>query len=63
MEKWQIVDDLEDIQERVDKMGFKGSNEKELWTRDLISDYIFAKFTPKTTSPPKEAKIIGSNKK
>lgn len=54
MEKWQIIDDLEDIQERVDKMEFKGSNEKELWTRGLIADYIFAKFKPRVISPPKE---------
>lgn len=43
MEKWKIIDDIEEIQEQVDKMGFAGSNEKELWTRDLIADYIVKK--------------------
>lgn len=43
MEKWEIIDDIEEIQEQVDEMGFVGSNEKELWTRDLIADYIVKK--------------------
>ena len=45
MEKWQIIDDIEEIQEKVNEMGFTGSNEKELWTRDLIADYIVKKLT------------------
>jgi hypothetical protein len=45
MEKWEIIDDIEEIQEQVDDMGFVGSNEKELWTRDMIADYIFKKLT------------------
>ena len=40
-----LMDDLEEIQEQIDGMGFCGSNEKELWTREAIADYIVKKLT------------------
>ena len=60
MEKWKIIDDIEEIQNQVDKMGFVGSNEKELWTRDLIADYIVKKLTiPDVVDS--EAKLVYPN--
>jgi hypothetical protein len=40
MNRSKILSDLEDIQRRVDEMGFKGSNEYELYTREEVADYI-----------------------
>lgn len=39
----QIMDDLENIQLRVDKMGFKGQNEYDLHLREEIADYVAGK--------------------
>lgn len=39
-ERWEIIDDLKEIQNKVDDMGFKGSGENDLWRREEIADYI-----------------------
>lgn len=57
MEKWQIIDEIEEIQEQVDEMGFVGSNEKELWIRDLIADYIVKKLIIPVVSNRRELLI------
>ena len=38
--KERVMDDLFELQHKVDKMGFKGQNEHDLFVRDEISDYI-----------------------
>tara|TARA_R110000851_G_scaffold285678_1_gene439421 strand:+ start:40 stop:201 length:162 start_codon:yes stop_codon:yes gene_type:complete len=43
IDKSDIMDDIEDIQIQVDAMGFMGTNEQDLWRRDLIADYIVKK--------------------
>ena len=40
-----IMDDLEEIQEKVENMGFTGSNEFELHYREEIADYIMREFS------------------
>jgi len=40
-----IMDDLEDIQDNVDSLGFIGSNENDLWRREQMADYIVKKLT------------------
>lgn len=47
MEKWQIVDDIEEMQKTVTKMGFFGRSVNELFARDLIADYIVKKINNK----------------
>jgi len=39
-DKQDILEDLEQIQENVSNIGFKGSNEYDLHLREYISDYI-----------------------
>lgn len=38
--KSKIMDDIQDIQERVDAIGYKGSNEYDLELREQIAEYI-----------------------
>ena len=40
MDREEIMEDLEQLQEKVDKMGFMGSNEHDLFLREEIADYI-----------------------
>ena len=40
MEREQITTDIENIQDEVDDIGFKGSNEYGLYLRETIVDYI-----------------------
>jgi len=44
IDREQVIEDLEDIQTIIDGMGFCGSNEKELWTREAIADYMVKEF-------------------
>ena len=44
LDKSDIMDDLEDIQSKVNDLELKGSNERELWLRDEIADYILKNF-------------------
>ncbi len=39
-DRLQVMDDLEELQEKVEDMGFAGSNEFELHFREEIADYI-----------------------
>ncbi len=41
--KSDILDDLQDIQNQVDGMGFIGTNANDLWRSELIADYIVKK--------------------
>ncbi len=43
IDKSNILDDLQDIQDIVDGMGFKGTNANNLWRSELIADYIVEK--------------------
>ncbi len=43
-----IMDDLEEIQEKVENMGFTESNEFELHYREEIADYIMREFSEPT---------------
>ena len=43
IDRQQIMDDLEDIQLRVDSIGFKGQNEYDLTLREEVADYIVGK--------------------
>jgi len=52
-----IMDDIEEIQEQIDGMGFCGSNEKELWTREAIADYIVKKIKLSNVSQQRELLI------
>ena len=40
MDRDEILDKIEDIQENVDNMNFQGSQEAELWLREGIADYV-----------------------
>ncbi len=45
IDKGNIKDDLQDLQDQADGMGFVGTNEIDLWRRELIADYIVKKLT------------------
>ena len=45
IDKGDIKDDLQDMQNQADGMGFVGANENDLWRRELIADYIVKKLT------------------
>ena len=45
IDKSDILDDLKDIQDQVDGMGFAGTNANDLWRSELIADYIVKKLT------------------
>ena len=45
IDKSAILNDLQDIQDKVDVMGFKGTNANNLWRSELIADYIVKKIT------------------
>ncbi len=45
IDKSDILDDLQDIQDQVDGMGFRGTNANGLWRSELIADYIVKKLT------------------
>lgn len=45
IDKGDIKDDLQDLQNQADGMGFVGTNENDLWRRELIADYIVKKIT------------------
>jgi hypothetical protein len=40
MDRDKVLDDLEQLQQDNLKHGFAGSNERELWLRESIADYI-----------------------
>jgi len=40
VDKESVMNDIEALQEKVDKMGFKGQNEYDLHLRQEIADYI-----------------------
>ena len=44
LDKYELMDEIEDIQIEVDGMGFMGSNENDLWRREMIADYIVKNF-------------------
>ena len=44
LDKNDIMDDLEDLQAKVNDLDLKGSNERELWLRDEVADYILKNF-------------------
>lgn len=43
MERHEILDDLEKLQDEAYDQGFIGSNERELFLRESIADYILSK--------------------
>lgn len=43
MTRHEIIEDIQDIQLKVDEMGFMGSNEIDLWRSEMIADYIISK--------------------
>jgi len=43
IDKSNILDDLQGIQDQVDGMGFLGTNANDLWRCELIADYIVKK--------------------
>lgn len=45
IDKGDIKDDLQDMQDQADNMGFVGTNENDVWRRELIADYIVKKIT------------------
>jgi hypothetical protein len=45
------MDDLDDIQRKVDAMGFRGGNEYDLTVREEIADYIQKNFIKKAEHP------------
>jgi len=47
MDRAQIMDDLDDIQRKVDAMGFRGGNEYDLTVREEVADYIQKNFIKK----------------
>lgn len=40
MDRSEILDKIEDIQETVDNMNFQGTQEAELWFREGVADYV-----------------------
>jgi hypothetical protein len=50
IDKGTIKDDLQDLQDQADGMGFVGTNEIDLWRRELIADYIVNKLTIRNVS-------------
>ncbi len=51
IDKGAIKDDLKAIQDQADGMGFVGTNENDLWRRELIADYIVTKLAHVSESP------------
>lgn len=47
MDRHEIMDALERIQDKVDSIGFMGINEYDLTLREEIADYIQQNFKPK----------------
>ena len=45
IDKSDVLHDLQGIQDKVDVMGFKGTNANNLWRSELIADYIVKKIT------------------
>ena len=45
IDKVDIKDDLQNIQDQVDGMGFIGTNAKDLWRSELTANYIVRKLT------------------
>lgn len=43
IDRSELMDDIEEIQAKVDGLGFMGSNENDLWRREEISKYIVKK--------------------
>ena len=50
IDKGDIKDDLQAIQDQADGMGFVKANENDLWRRELIADYIVEKLTIRNVS-------------
>jgi len=50
IDKGDILDDLQDLQGQADGMGFVGTNENDLWRRELIADYIVEKLAIRNVS-------------
>jgi len=46
----EILDDLEKLQDEAYEQGFMGSNERELFLRESIADYILSKLHQPTVS-------------
>ena len=40
MDRWEILEKIEDMQDNVDNMNFQGSQEAELWLREAVADYV-----------------------
>ncbi len=45
IDKGEIKADLQYIQDQADGMGFVGTNENDLWRREIIADYIVEKLS------------------
>ena len=50
IDKGDIKDDIQDMQDQADRMGFVRTNENDLWRRELISDYIVEKLSTRSVS-------------
>ena len=50
IDKGDIKDDIQDMQDQADRMGFVRTNENDLWRRELISDYIVEKLSTRNVS-------------
>ena len=50
IDKGDIKDDLQDMQNQADRMGFVRTSENDIWRRELISEYIVEKLSIRTVS-------------
>lgn len=50
MERNTILKDIEELQDEAYEQGFMGSNERELFFRESIADYILSKLHQPTVS-------------
>lgn len=57
MQKNDIVNDIEAIQLKVKRMGFTDRNEIDIWTRNLIAEYMARKINTDFVSKRKEILI------
>ena len=57
MDRDKILEDLEKLQDDVWEHGFAGSNERELWLRESIADYIVKNCSIQSVSQQRELLI------
>lgn len=58
MERSKIIDHLQDLQNKVDGMGFKGQNEYDLQLREEIADWLLSQIATSETNKKQENETV-----